>query len=70
MAFIPHEKWGAIHRYNDYTNKGTDPSIIKLKAAGGNIGIIDCSVAWKDISKMKICRCSKEFAEDGCFVMW
>ena len=70
MAFVPHGKQGAVHHNNDYTNKGTDPSVIELKAAGGNIGIIDCSVTWKDISKMNIYRCSKDFAEDGCFVMW
>jgi len=41
-----------------------------IGARGGNVGLLDGSVAWKDISRMKPYSGSQIWGADGCFGLW
>jgi prepilin-type N-terminal cleavage/methylation domain-containing protein len=41
-----------------------------IGAKGGNIGLLDGSVAWKDISRLKPYCGSQIWGADGCFGLW
>jgi len=43
---------------------------MQIGAVGGNIGMLDGSVAWKSIKKMEIYRGSQQWGDDGCWAMW
>lgn len=43
---------------------------VNLGAQGGNVGLLDGSVGWKDIQKMRRYRGSQIWDTDGCFGYW
>jgi len=43
---------------------------VSIGAKGGNVGLLDGSVAWKDIKRMRGYRTSQIWAEDGSFGLW
>ena len=68
LTFAPHGKRGPIFEGGDSKNKtqgGVHPK--ELGAAGGNIGLLDGSVEWKRMEKMKVRKTSRK---DGCFSAW
>ncbi len=41
-----------------------------IGAQGGNVGLLDGSVGWKDVKRMRIFRTSQIWAEDGSWGLW
>ena len=41
-----------------------------VTAAGGNVGLVDGSVAWRKINQMNIYRGSQQWDANGCWAMW
>jgi len=41
-----------------------------IGAQGGNVGLLDGSVAWKDISRMRPYAGSQMWGTEGCFGLW
>lgn len=41
-----------------------------IGARGGQVGLLDGSVAWKDINRMQAYRGSQMWDADGCFGLW
>jgi prepilin-type N-terminal cleavage/methylation domain-containing protein len=68
-AFVPHGKAGAVLAGSDPSNHGTYKTPPKLGAQGGNLGLLDGSVSWKSIRKMKVYSGCKLMAEQ-CLAMW
>ena len=69
-TFVPHARGGAIST-DDYSNSsasGAAPQ--KAGAVGGNIGLLDGSVHWKNISQMEPHHGSRLWADEGCFALW
>ena len=48
--------------------RGRDPG--GHRRQGGNIGLLDGSVSWKPIGRMRIYRGSQQWDESGCWAMW
>jgi len=73
-AFAPHGNGGPILTGTDASNKGSGAGLARssadLGAVGGNVGLLDGSVAWKKVSQMSIYRGSQQWGEDGCRAMW
>ena len=67
-TFAPHGKTGPITRYADLGKGGMTAK--EAGAAGGNIGYLDGSFAWKDIDDMKIYCGSRTHPGDGCYSYW
>lgn len=42
----------------------------ELGAKGGNVGLLDGSVAWKNINRMRLYRGSQLWDDQGCFGLW
>jgi prepilin-type N-terminal cleavage/methylation domain-containing protein len=71
QTFAPHGKSGAILNGLDASNldaAGATPATIG--AVGGNLGLLDGSVLWKNIGEMLIYRGSQMWGEAGCWGMW
>lgn len=66
-TWAPHGLRGPITEYGDKDKGGM--SAKKAGAAGGNSCLIDGSVSWKDISKMKY-YCGSQTTFSGCLTMW
>jgi type II secretory pathway pseudopilin PulG len=69
----PHSSRGQIIKEEDYFSQ--HPEALRqtprdIGAKGGNVGLLDGSVAWKDISRMRVYRGSRDFDDQGCFIMW
>jgi len=45
-------------------------SAAAIGAAGGNVGFLDGSVAWKSIKQMQTYRGSQQWGDSGCWAMW
>ena len=70
-SFVPHGKNGPIVQALDSGNGGArGASSVAVGAAGGNIGLLDGSVAWKKIGLMQVYRGSQQWGNDGCWAMW
>ena len=71
MTFAPHGYSGAVLLTSDVRNRGLGgiPSA-QIGAAGGNVGLLEGSVRWKDISRMKIYVGSRVWGPIGCFTAW
>jgi prepilin-type N-terminal cleavage/methylation domain-containing protein len=70
-TFAPHGKNGVVFEAGDYSNEGASgASSAQLGAAGGNVGLLDGSVAWKAPAKMRTYRASQQWDSDGCWAMW
>ena len=71
QTFAPHGKNGVIMEGLDAANPsaaGARPD--EVGAAGGNIGLLDGSISWKPVSKMRIYRGSQQWGDSGCWAMW
>ena len=71
--WAPHGKRGPVLT-TDPSNQGglyakrTTPA--DIGAAGGNVGLLDGSVSWKNITTMRIYRGSQQWDNGGCIAMW
>jgi prepilin-type N-terminal cleavage/methylation domain-containing protein len=71
QTFAPHGKNGMILAGIDPANANFDgASSAAAGATGGNVGLLDGSVAWKKIQQMQIYRGSQKWNDDGCWAMW
>lgn len=70
-TFAPHGKGGQVLQGVDTSNAGASgASSAAIGAVGGNIGLLDGSIAWRKINQMLIYRGSQLWADDGCWAMW
>ena len=70
-TFVPHGKNGSVLTAGDYANENAQgASSLALGAVGGNVGLLDGSVAWRNARKMLIYRGSQQWDENGCWAMW
>jgi prepilin-type N-terminal cleavage/methylation domain-containing protein len=70
QSFAPHGKAGPILRKVDPVNPTIAESSFAIGGTGGNIGLLDGSVSWKNASKMDIYRGSQKWDDNGCWAMW
>ena len=71
QTFAPHGKNGMILAGIDPSNANFDGASSEAAGAtGGNVGLLDGSVAWKKIRQMQIYRGSQLWDDDGCWAMW
>ena len=72
QTFAPHGKNGPI--VNGEPNNPPPDGIVRtpaeVGAAGGNVGLLDGSVEWVSIHKMKIYPGSRQWGRSGCWAMW
>ena len=69
----PHASRGPVIREEIYFESHPEayqqtPATIGAK--GGNVGLLDGSVAWKDISRMRVYSGSQLWDDQGCFGLW
>jgi prepilin-type N-terminal cleavage/methylation domain-containing protein len=70
-TFAPHAKGGVVFIAGDYGNEhASGASSADLGATGGNLGVLDGSVTWRDVKKMRTYRASQQWDNDGCWAMW
>jgi prepilin-type N-terminal cleavage/methylation domain-containing protein len=70
-SFAPHGKGGPIFSAGDYSNVGANgASSLAVGAVGGNVGLLDGSVAWRNAKQMRIYRGSQKWDDSGCWAMW
>lgn len=74
-TFAPHGSHGAILVGTDASNQNATPNTpaktsAGIGAAGGNCGLLDGSVLWKNVRQMQIYRGSQQWGDDGCIAMW
>jgi prepilin-type N-terminal cleavage/methylation domain-containing protein len=72
QSFAPHGYNGPVMKAgNDFSNASArGASSGQLGAAGGNIGLLDGSVAWKRVNQMQTYRGSHLWDTSGCWAMW
>jgi prepilin-type N-terminal cleavage/methylation domain-containing protein len=56
--------------YFDQHVEAYDQTPRELGAKGGNIGLLDGSVTWKNINRMLLYRGSQMWDDQGCFGLW
>jgi prepilin-type N-terminal cleavage/methylation domain-containing protein len=69
----PHTARGPVVRDADYfaaNDSAYDQTARDLGAKGGNVGLLDGSVAWRDIKRMNAYRASHKWGDDGAFGLW
>ncbi|PYI89837.1 MAG: hypothetical protein DME26_00120 [Verrucomicrobia bacterium] len=69
----PHTARGPVIREEPYFNDHPEAytqTPREIGAKGGNAGLLDGSVSWKDISRMKSYRGSQIWGEQGAFGLW
>ncbi len=69
----PHAARGPIVREESYFDAhpdAYDQTTRSIGAKGGNVGLLDGSVSWKDISRMKLYRASQMWDAEGAFGYW
>jgi prepilin-type N-terminal cleavage/methylation domain-containing protein len=73
-TWAPHGKNGPILKGEDESNQGTsmfgNQSSAQIGAMGGNVGLLDGSVSWRNINKMHVYQGSLGWADEGCIAMW
>lgn len=71
QTFAPHGKNGLVLEGMDMSNASAGgSSSAAIGAIGGNVGLLDGSVAWRKIGNMEIYRGSQMWDNDGCWAMW
>jgi len=68
-SFAPHTRGGAVLK-DDNSTDATGASSDAIGAVGGNQGLLDGSVFWKNVSHMRTYRGSQMWEESGCWAMW
>jgi len=69
----PHTARGPIIRDETYFEahpEAYQQTPASIGARGGNVGLLDGSVAWKDVARMKSYVGSQMWGADGCFGLW
>ncbi len=70
MTFAPHGRHGPIMKDGDFSNPGSHGvSSAAIGGVGGNVGLLDGSVAWKNTRQMKI-YCASQAGSSTCSAMW
>jgi prepilin-type N-terminal cleavage/methylation domain-containing protein len=77
-TWAPHGKNGPILNGTDASNQsvlgppfaGIGRSSAKIGAMGGNLGLLDGSVSWRNIRQMQVYQGSLGWGDDGCIAMW
>ncbi len=71
QTFAPHTKSGPLLEGMDASNQNrAGATSAQAGAQGGNVGLLDGSVSWKDIKRMRIYRGSQQWGDSGCWAMW
>ena len=70
-SFAPHGSRGPIMQTGDFTNPGAQgaPSAT-IGGKGGNIGLLNGAVLWRNIKTMSIYRGSQSHSAEACWAMW
>ncbi len=69
----PHTARGPVIREETYFEghpEAYQQTPASIGGRGGNVGLLDGSVAWKDVARMKVYCGSQVWAADGCFGLW
>ncbi len=69
----PHTARGPVvreERYFDQHIEAYEQTPKEVGAKGGNVGLLDGSVSWKDISRMKSYRASQLWDDTGGYGLW
>jgi prepilin-type N-terminal cleavage/methylation domain-containing protein len=66
-VWAPHGKRGPVLTMELPDSRRTSADV---GAAGGNVGLLDGSVSWKNITTMRIYRGSQLWGDGGCIAMW
>jgi len=74
-TFAPHGSHGPMLAGTDASNQNSAANAsaktsADIGAAGGNCGLLDGSVVWRNIRQMQIHRGSQQWGDDGCVAMW
>jgi prepilin-type N-terminal cleavage/methylation domain-containing protein len=77
-VFAPHGKTGPILNGIDASNQVSTNRVPSFRsrtsatigAVGGNVGLLDGSVAWKKIQAMQVYSGSQRWGDQGCIAMW
>jgi prepilin-type N-terminal cleavage/methylation domain-containing protein len=70
-SIVPHARGGAVQMAGDFSNASANGAAsTSLGATGGNVGLMDGSVIWVPIRKMKLRRGSQQYGTDGCWAKW
>ncbi len=72
QTFAPHGKSGRIVTGgDDYSNVGANGATsAEIGAVGGNVGLLDGSVAWRKVQIMHVYAGSQQWGDTGCWAMW
>jgi prepilin-type N-terminal cleavage/methylation domain-containing protein len=76
QTFAPHGRNGPILSGTDASNAGVfgpggiGQSSANIGAKGGNVGLLDGSVAWRNIRQMQAYQGSLGYGDGGCIAMW
>lgn len=72
QSYAPHGKGGPVLiGGSDFANPGAHgASSPEIGARGGNVGLLDGSVAWREIKRMQVYRGSQLWEQAGCWAMW
>jgi prepilin-type N-terminal cleavage/methylation domain-containing protein len=71
QTFAPHGKNGKIASAGDESNTGASGATsAEIGAVGGNVGLLDGSVAWRKIQVMRVYAGSQQWGNAGCWAMW
>ena len=70
QSFAPHGKNGPTLQGDASNPDAGGASSAAIGAAGGNVGLVDGSVSWRNIKQMTIYRGSQQWGNDGCWAMW
>ncbi len=76
-TWAPHGRNGPILNGTDASNQGgldaysgIGRSSAKIGTMGGNVGLLDGSVAWRKIRQMRVYQGSLNHGDSGCIAMW
>jgi hypothetical protein len=69
-AFAPHTANGPLIRDDDLGTSANGATSKQIGAVGGNIGLLDGSVQWRNIRGMKLRLGSRVWGDQGCLAEW
>jgi prepilin-type N-terminal cleavage/methylation domain-containing protein len=69
-AFAPHTSRGPVIKDDDFGDAAQGVPAKEIGAAGGNVGLLDGSVNWKNIREMNSYQGSRLWGDSGCFAVW
>jgi hypothetical protein len=69
-AVAAHSNRGPVMKNDDPDNRAANATPRDIGAAGGNIGLLDGSVAWKSSRRMQSFEGSRLWGDSGCLAAW